>query len=147
MTDFYRLRELIREEERLAWAVERQEARATKITASISASGGGGGGKTGSQVEDGAIMLTILKDEHREILEELTKARNELRAGIAMVGDLKLGKGRIFLRLRYIQGINVKRIAEELHYSETYIHRILKCSEALIIKAQTDSGKAGKRTV
>ena len=146
MTDFYRLRELIREEERLAWAVERQEARATKITASISASGGGGG-KTRSQVEDGAIMLAALKDEHEEVVEELTKARNELRAGIAMVGDLKLGKGRTFLRLRYIQGINVKRIAEELHYSETYIHRILKHSEALIIKAQAGSGKPRKRTV
>lgn len=147
MTDFYRLRTLIREEERLRWAIEKQEARATKMTASFSASGGGGSGKTGSQVEDGAIMLAALKDEHTEKLQELKEARNELRAGIAMAGGRKLGKGRTFIRMRYIMGIDVKRIAEGLHYSETYIHRVLRNSEALINKAQRAQGSAKKRTV
>lgn len=147
MTDFYRLRELIREKERLTWAIEKEQARATKSTASFSASGGGGSGKTGSQVEDGAIILAALKDEYQENKEELKAAQKELCAGIAMVGSRKLGKGKTFLRLRYIKGFDVKKIAGQLHYSETYIYRILRHSESLIIKAQKGRKGQKNRTV
>ncbi len=136
MTDFYRMRELIRDEERLRWSIEKQMARATKTTISISKSGGGGGGKTGSQVEDGAIIIAAMKDEQREMLEELKEARKELRAGLAMVSNRKLGIGKTFIRMRYMKGIKVSVIAEKMNYSDKYIHRILRRSEALINKAQ-----------
>lgn len=136
MTDFYRMRELIRDEERLRWSIEKQRARAEKMTISLSRSGGGGGGKTGSQVEDGAIIIAALKDEHKELMEELEAARKDLRAGIAMVGSKRLGIGKTFIRMRYLKGIKVSVIAEKLNFSDKYIHRILKRSEALINKAQ-----------
>lgn len=136
MTDFFRMRELIRDEERLRWSIEKQRARAEKMTISMSRSGGGGGGKTGSQVEDGAIIIAALKDEHKELTEELEAARKDLRAGIAMVGSKRLGIGKTFIRMRYLKGIKVSVIAEKLNFSDKYIHRILKRSEALINKAQ-----------
>ena len=78
MTDFVKMRELIRQEERYRWAVEKQMAKATKITSTLSKSGRSGSGRTGSQVEDGAVELAPLKEEYTEIKEELDAMRAEL---------------------------------------------------------------------
>lgn len=146
MTDFARMRALIRDEERLRWAIEKQMAKATKITPSLSQTGGGGT-KTGSQVEDGAIMLAALKDEHRELISELEQARKELRSGLAMIKSRRFGLGKTFIRMRYLQGIKVCRISTVMNYSEQYVFRIIKHTEALIIKVQKDAEAAGKRRV
>lgn len=140
MTDFAQMRVLIRKEERLRWSIEKQMAKATKITTSFSQTGGGGGTKTGSQVEDGAIILAALKDEHRETFEELQQARAELRAGMAMVRNKHLSLGKSFVRMRYLQGISVRKIALVMNYSEQYVFRIIRHTEALINKAQMDAG-------
>lgn len=137
MTDFGRMRLLIRQEARYRWAIEKQTAKATKITASLSQSGGTGGGfKTGSKVEDGAIMLTELKNQYSEIVEELTLARNELRESISKMRSQQMRLGKTCLRMRYLQGISARQIADALNYSEEYIFRTLRVSEAFVINVQ-----------
>ncbi len=137
MTDFGRMRVLIRQEERYRWAVEKQMAKATKVTSSLSPAGGTGGGfKTGSKVEDGAVMLTELKSQYSEIMDELTAARNELRETISKMRSQQMRLGKTCLRMRYLQGISARQIAAALNYSEEYIFRTLRVSEAFIINAQ-----------
>ena len=79
VVDFRRMRELIKAEERLYWALQREQAKATKITTSLSKSGGGGRGRTSSRVEDGAIALAIIREEYESLEAELKAQRKELR--------------------------------------------------------------------
>lgn len=136
MTDFERMRVLIRQEERYRWAVEKTLAKASKMTSDISPIGKAGGTKTGSRVEEGAVMLTELKEEYQEIVDELDKARNELRESIARIRNAKLRLEKTCLRMRYMQGMSVRTIALTLNYSEDYLHRKMRDAEALITRVQ-----------
>lgn len=142
MIDFARMRELIRQEERLRWAIEKQTAKATKITASFSATGGGSG-KTGSQVEEGAIMLAALKDEHSETERELQELQGQLKHAMKMIRN---GVYRSAIGLRYLpwkdergrthNGHTQQAIADVLGYDRSRITQIIGTTEALINKAQ-----------
>lgn len=147
MIDFAKMRALIREEERLRWAIEKQMARATKSTAALSRTGGGGGPGTGDKVGDGAILLAALKDEHREKSEELEQMRKELKAGMNQLRITKGAVGKTFIRMRYMNGISVRRIASVMNYSEDYIHKSIRATETLIINAQRVQPGEKKRTV
>lgn len=137
MTDFERMRVLIRQEERYRWAVEKQMAKAAKSTTSISPTGGmGGSTRATSRVEDGAIMLAALKDEYAEIQEELEEARKELKESISRIRNAKKRLDKTCLRMRYLQGMSIRRIALSLNYSEDYLHRRMREAEAMIITMQ-----------
>lgn len=136
MTDFERMRVLIRQEERYRWAVEKQTARAGRITASISQTGRSGQSKTDSRVEEGAIMLAALKDEYKEILDELTEARAELRGTISRIKQARARLGKSCLRMRYLQGMSVRQIATSLNYSEQHIHMTLHAAEETVTRIQ-----------
>ena len=137
MTDFERMRILIRQEERYRWAVEKQMAKATKSNIALSKTGGtGGSSKTGSRVEEGAIMLAALQDEYNEIREELEEARKELRESISRIRNAKARLDKTCLRMRYLQGMSIRKIALSLSYSEDYLHRRMREAESLIINMQ-----------
>jgi len=136
MTDFERMRVLIRQEERYRWAVEKQRAKAGRMTAGISQTGRTGGTRTGSRVEDGAIMLAALEDEYQEILDELTEARTELRESISRIRNAKARLEKTCIRMRYLQGMSVRQIAVSLNYTEDYLHRKMRDAEALILRIQ-----------
>lgn len=136
MIDFVKMRELIKQEERYRWAIERQEARATKITAALSKSGRSGSGKTGSQVEDGAIELAPLRQEYKEIKDELDVMKAELRICVARIRAPKYRLEKTCLRMRYLQGISVRKIAAMLNYSEQYLFRTMRDAERRIIVIQ-----------
>lgn len=138
MTDFRKMRQLIAQEERYRWAVQKQMSRATKDTASFSAVGGCGGRQTISRVEDGAIILAELRGQLTEITEELTAARDELQDTMKRIRGQQYRLEKTCLKMRYIQGISVRRIAGALNYSEDYIHRKVRTAEALIINKQRD---------
>ena len=144
MTDFERMRVLIRQEERYHWAVEKQMAKATKSTTSITPAGGCGGTRTGSRPEDGAVMLATLQDEYKEILDELNESRKELRESIARIRNTKSRLEKTCLRMRYLQGMSVRKIAASLSYSEQHIHLKLHNAEALILRIQ--KAQEGKTT-
>lgn len=143
MTDFAELRKLIREEERARWAVEKQMSKATKRTTSFSSSGRGGG-KPGSQVEENSILLAALEDDHKEIAAALEAARKELRAGIALLPMKEYRLERSMIRMRYIRGIEVRKIAEARNYSEQHVFRVVKRAEILINQAQRAAEEGAK---
>ena len=136
MTDFVKMRELIRQEERYRWAVEKQMAKATKITSTLSKSGRSGSGQTGSQVEDGAVELAPLKEEYTEIKEELDAMRAELRVSISKLRAPRYRLDKTCLRMRYLQGISVRKIAASLNYHEQYLFRKMREAEDLITTMQ-----------
>ena len=147
LTDFVRMRTLIKQEERYRWAIEKQMAKATKITATISKTGGCGGSRgTGSQVEDSAVILAELQEQYSEIMEQLNTERDELRKSLSKIRSQRLRLEKTCLRMRYIQGISVRRIAEALNYSEDYIHKRMRNAEALIINKQRASEGEKKKT-
>ena len=144
MTDFERMRVLIRQEERYHWAVEKQMAKASKSTTTISPAGGCGGRRAGSRPEDGAVMLTMLEEEYREILEQLDEARKELRGSITKIRNTKLRLEKSCLKMRYLEGMSVRQIAAALNYTEDYLQRKMRDAEALILRIQ--KGQESKTT-
>lgn len=145
MTDFERMRLLIRQEQRYRWAIEKEMAKAAKSTTTISQTGGGGT-RNGSRVEDGAIMLAALKDEYAEIKAELETARDELRESIKKIRSVKERLEKTCLRMRYIQGMSIRKIAVSLNYTEDYLHRKLRAAEALIINIQKAQEEQKKKS-
>lgn len=146
MTDFERMRVLIRQEERYHWAVEKQMSKATKSTTSITPAGGCGGTRTGSRPEDGAVMLATLQEEYKEILDELEEARKELRDSIARIRNAKSRLEKTCLRMRYLQGMSVRQIAVSLNYTEDYLHRKMRDAEALILRIQRERENKNNKT-
>lgn len=130
MIDFQRMRILIRDEERLRWAVIREEAKATKITTSLSKSGGGGKGRTSSKVEDGAIALAILKSGYQQTANELEKMRSELRKRLHGLTGLE----KSVIRMRYIEGMSCADIALKIHYDKCYMHHVVRRAEIKVNK-------------
>ena len=145
MTDFERMRTLIRQEQRYRWAVEKQMAKATKSTTSFTLAGGGGT-RTGSRVEEGAVMLAALQDEYAEIRAELDAAREELKKAVAKIRSPRKRLEKTCLRMRYIQGMSIRQIAVSLSYTEDYLHRKMRAAEALILNVQRAQEEQKKRT-
>ncbi len=128
MIDFKQIRVLIKREEKLRWALERQMAKATRSTASFSGSGGGRRSDT-SKVENGAVAMVPLREQHREIECELKRVRQDLRPKIRRLSD---PLARSVMTMRYIHGISVRKIASMLDYSEQHIFDTLNKSERQI---------------
>ena len=136
MTNFERLRILIKQEERYRWAVEKQMAKANKMTSNISPAGKAGGSRPGSRVEESAMVLVSLREEYKEIAEELESARSELKESITRIRNPKARLEKTCLRMRYLQGMSIRKIASSLNYTEDYLHRKMRDAEALILRIQ-----------
>ena len=139
MIDFGRMRELIRKDEHMRMAIERERAKAERITSSFSKSGGGGSRWMSSRVEEGAVALTILQDEHKPIADELEAQRKELRRYMRKLDDLQ----RTCLRMRYMEGISCARVAEATFYSVDHIHHVIQAAEARVSEIQTEESRKG----
>lgn len=140
MIDFTEMRRLIREEERLRWAVQKQRSKAEKITASFSSSGGGGS-RTGDKVGDGAVQLSELTEAYEEVRTELEQQRRELRAAIRRWEGHRNGSVKTCLEFRYMKGRSVRKIAAALNYSEQYVFKMLKRGERLAKEAERTNQK------
>lgn len=138
MTDFVKMRELIKQEERWRWAVERAEARATGSPIRMSKAGKSRTNKVGSQVEEGAVELAELRLQHSEIKEELEAMRKELQQSIRKLRGPKYQLDKSCLRMRYMKGISVRKIAYSLNYSEDYIFQKMKQAERIICTMQRE---------
>lgn len=132
MIDFRRMRELIKAEERLHWALLKERSKATKITTSLSKNGGGGQGRTSSRVEDGAIALAIIQEEYDQVADELKRQRKELRGKLKRLTE----RERTIIRMRYIGGISCRQIAEDMHYDKFYMHSLIRIAENRILEMQ-----------
>ena len=130
--DFGRMRELMRTEERLYWALIRERSKAEKSTAAWSSNGGGGKGRKSSRVEDGGIALAIIQEEYDQIAEELKQQRKELRGKIKKLPE----RQRTIIRMRYIGGISCRQIADDLHYDRFYMHHLIRIAEQQVNELQ-----------
>lgn len=132
MTDFEKIVELAKTEQRLAWAVEKQKAKTTGTTITISdmPKGGGNGGK---KLEEDVLKLVMLEEEHAAVTKELKEARAELRPYIRA---LKETKHRLEISMRYMSAQKISDIAETMNYSERQVQRDLREAETLIIQRQ-----------
>lgn len=144
MTDFLKMRELIKQEERYRWAVEKQMARATGSAIRMSKAGKSRTNKVESQVEEGAVELASLKSEYQEIKDELDAMRDELQPYIRKLRGPKHRLDKTCLRMRYMQGISVRKIAFSLSYSEDYIFQKMKQAEGIVCAMQR--GKEAEKT-
>ena len=132
MIDFRRMRELIKAEERLRWALLKERSKATKATTSLSKNGGGGRGRTSSRVGDGAIALAIIQEEYDHVADELKRQRKELRGKLKRLTE----RERTIIRMRYIGGISCRQIAEDMHYDKFYMHSLSRIAENRILEMQ-----------
>lgn len=146
MTDFKRMKVLIKHEERYRWAVEKQIAKTNRMTSQISQTGRSGGSRTGSRVEDGAIVLAALQDEYKEIKDELNACRTELSESIVRIRKPELRLEKTLLKMRYLQGMSIRNIAASLNYSEDYLHRKMREAEAMIMRIQKTKEDKNNKT-
>lgn len=135
MIDFQEMRRLIREEERLRWALKKERSKAERITVSFSQTGGGGI-STGDKVGDGAVTLAELEEIYNPIKAELDKQRGELRAVLKVWEGHRNDGVRNCIELRYLKGRSVRKIAVALNYSEQYVFKLLKRGERLAREAE-----------
>lgn len=135
MIDFQEMRRLIREEERLRWALKKERSKAERITASFSQAGGGGI-STGDKVGDGAVTLAELEEIYNPIQFALEEQRMELRAVLKVWEGHRNDRIRNCLELRYLKGRSVRKIAVALNYSEQYVFKMLKRGERLAREAE-----------
>ena len=133
MVDLYRMRMLIRHAMKVEWKIEKETAKATKITASITGKPHGSG--THSQVEDGAIRITDLMDVYRETVKELDDMKAELDP---LIDTLENADDRAVMRLRYIKGFSPEDIAEAIHRTARSIYYYLSRAENQLSKSYPD---------
>lgn len=127
MIDFEKMRFLINRLPHIEWDIEQEEAKATKITTSLTGMPRGSGNH--SQVEDGAIRLATLREVYGESLMELHEMRKELESYITRLED---PDERASMRLRYIKGYNVQVITKSIHCAEKTVYNYLKRAEEKI---------------
>ena len=124
MVNLYRMRKLIRDTVKLQWRVEQEQAKATKITTTLTGMPRAPGNH--SKVEDGAIRLVDLTEAYSEVLTELSVMRQELEPMISALGN---ADDRAVMRLRYIKGFSAEDIAEAVHRTDRAIYYYLSRAE------------------
>lgn len=130
MVNLYRMRMLMnRKTINILWKIEQEEARATKITTTLTGMPRGGGQH--DQVADGAIKLAELKEEYSELIDELTAMREELKPLIDTLENIDL---RVVMRLRYIKGYSPEKIADAVTLADRTIYRYLVRAENELCK-------------
>lgn len=136
MIDLYRMRELIRKTVKVEWRIERETARATKKT--ITVTGMPRGGIRRNQVEDGAVNIAELKEVYGEVIAELAQMRTELDP---LICTLDNADDRAVMRLRYIKGFSPEDIAEAIHRTDRSVYYYLSRAEDQIARKHPDKVK------
>lgn len=132
MINFHRMRFLINRLPAARFRVDKAIARATKTTAILT--GMPRGSSTGSQVEEGAMLIEYARQALDSITTELEGMRAELTP---LIEALESPLQKNAMRMRYIEGHSVREIAYSLNYSEQHIFRILTIAERKIQKNES----------
>lgn len=88
-----------------------------RCTGSISAASGSGR----KDWTDAMAQLTVLEDQINADINQLIRARMEIREAIAR---LPTDEMRLLMELRYLNGRGWRRIAREMHFDESHIYRL-----------------------
>lgn len=124
MVNLYRMRMLMRYTIKARWRVEKEMARATRITSSLTGMPRGGPGH--DQVADGAIQIDQVKQAYRETLGELEQMQRELDP---LIDTLDNPDDRAVMRLRYIECYSPEDIAEAIHRTDRSVYYYLSRAE------------------
>ena len=136
MINLYRMRTLMRYTIKARWKVEKEMARATKITAILTGMPRGGAGK--DQVADGAIKIDEVKQAYREVLGELEQMQRELDP---LIDSMDNPDDRAVMRLRYIECYSPEDIAEAIHRTDRSVYYYLSRAEDLLARKYPDKVK------
>ena len=137
MINLYRMRGLIRDTVKLQWRIEREQAKATKITTTLTGMPRASGNH--SKVEDGAIRLADLTDAYNEVMTELKQMREELEP---LIDSLDRADDRAVVRLRYIKGFSPEDIADAIHRTDRSIYYYLGRAEDELVRKHPDKIKS-----
>ena len=137
MINLYRMRQLIRDTVKFQWRVEREQAKATKITTTLTGMPRASGNH--SKVEDGAIRLADLTDAYNEVMTELKQMREELEP---LIDSLDRADDRAVVRLRYIKGFSPEDIADAIHRTDRSIYYYLSRAENELVRKYPGKIKA-----
>lgn len=140
MTNFARIRDLARQEERLRWAVKRQIAKCTRITPTYTDGPRATG--NGQQREEDNVRLIMLKDQLAIVQGELDAERGALKPYVDKLGD---GTQRSAMDMRYMKAMGIIEIGDTMGYSERQVRRILKRAESLVLQRQKAKEKMSGR--
>lgn len=124
MVNLFRMRQLMRYTIKARWKVEKEMARATKMTAIITGMPHGGAGH--DQVADGAVQIDEVKRAYRETLAELERMMGELDP---LIDTLDNPDDRAVMRLRYIECYSPEDIAEAIHRTDRSVYYYLSRAE------------------
>ena len=131
------MRKLIRDTVKLQWRVEREQAKATKITTVLTGMPRASGNR--SKVEDGAIRVADLTEAYEEVMKELSDMRAELEP---LIASLDNADDRAVVRLRYIKGFSPEDIADAIHRTDRSIYYYLSRAEDELVRKHPDKIKS-----
>ena len=131
------MRKLIRDTVKLQWRVEREQAKATKITTVLTGMPRASGNH--SKVEDGAIRVADLTEAYEEVMKELSDMRAELEP---LIASLDNADDRAVVRLRYIKGFSPEDIADAIHRTDRSIYYYLSRAEDELVRKHPDKIKS-----
>ena len=129
MVKLGRMRQLIKQLPPMLFDLERAGANATKITTTLT--GMPRGSDNHSKVEDGAILISALRDAYDEAFNELNMMQDELEPLINTLDNVDYIAA---MRLRYLMRFKPEEIADKKHFTDRTIYRYLKRAEALLIE-------------
>ena len=133
MVNLSRMRMLIGYERRLQFRYQKKLANATRITAQLTGMPRGTGNH--SQVESGAIELAEVEEAYQEILDELKAMREELKQLLLSLDNPDdIG----IMRLRYIDGCDLKDIPDAVNLSERAMFYHLAGAERKLMRMYPD---------
>ena len=124
MVNLYRMRVLMRYSIKARWKVEKEMARATKVTTVLTGMPRGGSGH--DQVAEGAVKIDEVKQAYREVLGELEQMQRELDP---LIDNLENPDDRAVMRLRYIECYSPEDIAEAIHRTDRSVYYYLSRAE------------------
>lgn len=130
MVNLFRMRQLMRFSIKARWKVEKEMARATKITATLTGMPRGGAGH--DQVSEGAIKIDEIKQAYRETLGELEQMQRELDP---LIDTLDNPDDRAVMRLRYVECFSPEDIAEAIHRTDRSVYYYLSRAEDQLARA------------
>lgn len=133
MVNLSRMRMLIGYERRLKFRYQKKLASATKITTQLTGMPRGSGNH--SQVETGAIELAEVEEAYREVLDELKVMRAELEQ---LLPSLDNPDDIGIMRLRYLDGCNIRDIPAAVCLSERAMFYHLSGAERKLISKYPD---------
>ena len=133
MINLFRMRQLMRQTIKVRWKIEREMARATKITTVLTGMPRGGSGR--NQVEEGAIKLDEIRAAYRETLDELERMQDALDP---LIDTLDNADDRAAMRLRYIKGFSPEDIAEAINRTDRSVYYYLSRAEDQLARKYPD---------